>query len=172
MVISQSPRRPFRGHTYSILLAGVMALLTNVSGVVIQQKGPFPTLGVAQALAQGMDVSQEEVQNYAVSVLQMDGPRNEALNQIKTLLSQVNYDIAQVDMTCPNTRSLNQLPRQIRNDVREIVVNYCNRARTIVEGNNLTVRRFNTITEAHQSDPALSERIRTALIQLQQQKQP
>lgn len=172
MAISQSPRRPFQGRTYPLLLAGVMALLTNVSGVVIQQTGPFPSIGTAEALAQGTDVSPEEVQNYAASVLQMDGPRNEALNQIKTLLSQVNYDIAQVDMTCPNTRNLNQLPRQVRNDVRDIVVNYCNRARTIVEDHDLTVRRFNSITEAHQSDPALSERIRTALIQLQQQKQP
>ncbi|HEY9880461.1 MAG TPA: DUF4168 domain-containing protein [Leptolyngbyaceae cyanobacterium] len=172
MAISQSPRRPFPGRTYLILLAGVMALLTNVLGVVIQQRGPFLTLETAQALAQGTDVSQEEVQNYAASVLQMDGPRNEALNQIKSLLSRVNYDVSRVDMTCPNTRNLNQLPRQVRNDVREIVVNYCNQARTIVEGNDLTVRRFNTITEAHQSDPALSERIRTALIQLQQQKQP
>lgn len=168
-----SPLPPLPKRFGQLTLAGVVVLLTHLSGVVIEPvSGSLPAVFTSQAMAQDGEVSEEEVKGYAVSVLQMEGPRTEALNQIKSLLSGVSYDISQVDMTCPNTRNLNQLPRQVRNDVREIVVNYCNQARTIVEGNGLTVRRFNSITEAHQSDSALAERIHLVLVQLQQQAQP
>ncbi|MBD2257868.1 DUF4168 domain-containing protein [Pseudanabaena sp. FACHB-2040] len=159
-----------KGRFGQLILAGMVALLANGSGVVIRSAGSVPTVAISQASAQGIELSAEEVTGYANSILQMDGPRNDALNQIRSLLSGVNFDISQVDMTCPNTRNLNQLPRPVRSEVRGIVVNYCNQARTIVESNGLTVRRFNLITEAHQSDPGLAERIRTVLVQLQQQQ--
>ncbi|MBD0337651.1 MAG: DUF4168 domain-containing protein [Cyanobacteria bacterium Co-bin13] len=159
-----------KGRFGQLMLAGVVALLANGSGVVLQTAGPGPIVTTSQVRAQGIEISAEEVAGYATSVLQMDGPRNDALNQIRSLLSGVNFDISQVDMTCPNTRNLNQLPRPVRSEVRGIVVNYCNQARAIVESNGLTVRRFNLITEAHQGDPGLAERIRTVLVQLQQQQ--
>lgn len=150
------------------LVAAVMAVSLNATGLAPELAAGGLAVGPEPALAQSNTVSEAEIRGYANSVLQMDSPRTAALNQIQALLSGVNYNPAQVDMTCPNTRSLNQLPRQVRSEVREIIVNYCNQARAIVEENGLTVRRFNSITEAHQSDTALAERIRTALIQIQQ----
>jgi Domain of unknown function (DUF4168) len=150
------------------LMAAVMAVGLNAAGLAPELAAGSITAGLKPALAQSDAVSEAEIRGYANSVLQMDSPRTAALNQIQALLSGVNYNPAQVDMTCPNTRNLNQLPRQVRSEVREIIVNYCNQARAIVEENGLTVRRFNSITEAHQSDTALAERIRTALIQIQQ----
>jgi hypothetical protein len=159
-----------KGRLGQLALAGTAALLANAVGVVVETVGPLPKVAVSQALAQTVQVSEEEVAGYASSVLQMDGPRNEALNQIRSLLAGINFDISQVDMTCPNTRNLSQLPRPVRSEVREIVVNYCNQARTIVERNGLTVRRFNSITEAHQSDPELAGRIRNSMIRQQQEQ--
>jgi hypothetical protein len=127
------------------------------------------TLGAAWAQDSG--ASAEEITGYAASVLQMDGPRNEAYSQIKTLLTGTGVDIASIDMSCTGTANLNQLPRNLRNTVRTVVVNYCNQASTIVQANGLTVRRFNAITAAYPQDPALAEQIRTAMIELQQQSQ-
>lgn len=173
MVIFQPSRRPsYRKRPLSRwAIAGMLAILANVSSGVMQGTEMLPGLATLPAMAQGTAVSDAEIQSYAASVLEMDGPRTEAYTQIKNLLSQVNYDVNRVDMSCTNTRSINQVPRQVRSDVREIVVNYCNQARQIVESNGLTVRRFNEITEAHKKDPALAEQIRTTLIELQQAQQ-
>jgi hypothetical protein len=126
------------------------------------------TLGAA-ALAQGQSVSAEEIMGYAASVLEMDAPRNEAYSQIKTLLTGTGQDINSIDISCTGTANLNQLPRNLRGSVRTIVVEYCNRASTIVQSNGLTVRRFNAITTAYPQDPALADQIRAAMVQLQQQ---
>ncbi|MFZ4641051.1 MAG: DUF4168 domain-containing protein [Nodosilinea sp.] len=123
------------------------------------------------AWAQSLQVSPEEVMNYARSVLEMDGPRTQAYNQIKTLLSGANYDINAIDMRCTATANLNQLPRRIRREVREIVIGYCNRASDIVRTNGLKVEQFNAITAAYPQDQALAEQIRTALMQMQQRSQ-
>lgn len=125
----------------------------------------------AAAWAQDSSVSPEMIMGYATSVLEMDSRRTEAYEQIETLLAGTSYNIADVDMSCTGTANLNQLPRNLRGNIRTIVVNYCNQASDIVETNGLTIREFNQITAAHPQDQALSEQIRTALIQLQQQSQ-
>ncbi|NMF82875.1 DUF4168 domain-containing protein [Nodosilinea sp. P-1105] len=126
------------------------------------------TVGTA-AWAQGASFSQAEIVGYAASVLEMDGYRTEAYNQIQALLANTNHNINTIDMSCTSTASLNQLPRNLRGNIRTIVVNYCNEASAIVQSHGLTIRQFNAITAAHPEDPALAEQIRTALIQLQQQ---
>jgi hypothetical protein len=146
-----------------------LALLGGSTGIKLPSLEGTVTLGAAWAQDSG--ITAEEATNYAASVLQMDSPRNEAFSQIKTLLTGTSYDVASIDMSCTGTDSLNQLPRNLRNSVRTVVVNYCNQASTIVQANGLTVRRFNAITAAHPQDPALAEQIRAAMVQLQQQSQ-
>lgn len=171
MVIFKNSRHLYKptGRIHQFLLATAMALGAAFSGVTVQTVGQLPTLSFASAQAQAQ-ITDAEVMSYANSILEMEGPRVQALNQIRGLLEQVNYDASQVDMNCRDLSSFNRIPRQVRSQAREVAVNYCNQARTIAEGNGLPSRRFNLITEAHQSDPGLAERIRTALIQLQQQQ--
>lgn len=160
--------RPFYNPTrriHQLLLAAAMAFGVGLSGATAEISGSTLTLGFASAQAQ-TQVTDAEVMNYASSVLEMEGPRVQALNQIRDLLEQVNYDISQVDMNCRDLSSFNRVPRQVRSAAREIAVNYCNQARAIAEDNGLPSRRFNLITEAHQSDPNLAERIRAAMTQL------
>ena len=121
------------------------------------------------AWAQGSNVSSEEIMGYARSVLEMDGPRNAAYNEIKALLTGTNYDVAALQMRCGETPNLNPLPRRLRRQVRSILVNYCNQASDIVRANGLRVDQFNAITSAYPEDPTLAEQIRTVLMQLQQQ---
>lgn len=157
------------------LLASTVFLAVSGMGITLRPS-PYtvwqPTLELAAAQAQTADdFSQDEVVSYARSVLEMDSYRSQAYTDIKNLLMGANYDVAQVDLACPNTRSLNQVPRQVRNEVRNIVVGYCEKAREIVEANGLSVRRFNEMSAAHNSDSVLTERIYNALIQLQQAAQ-
>ncbi len=162
---------PLSIHPRRLAMAAAIASLTVLAsgaGVAIPTATSSVTLGAA-AWAQDSGVSAEEVVGYAASVLEMDAPRNEAFSQIKTLLTGTSHDISSIDMSCTGTANLNQLPRNLRSDVRTIIVNYCNQASTIVQSNGLTVRRFNTITAAHPQDPALAEQIRAAMVQLQQQ---
>jgi hypothetical protein len=158
-----------------LLLAGTVFLTVSGLGVTLRpspRTGWQPTLELAAAEAQTADdFSQDEVLSYARSVLEMDGYRSQAYTEIKNLLMGANYDVSQVDLACPNTRSLNQVPRQVRNEVRNIVVGYCEKAREIVEANGLSVQRFNEMSAAHTSDSVLTERIYNALIQLQQAAQ-
>ena len=153
----------------ALATAVCLSLLAGGTGIELPFQGSTVPLG--SAWAQDSGVTAEEVTSYAASVLQMDSPRNEAFSQIKTLLTGTSYDVASIDMSCTGTDSLNQLPRNLRNSVRTVVVNYCNQASTIVQSNGLTVRRFNAITAAHPQDPALADQIRTAMVQLQQQSQ-
>lgn len=123
------------------------------------------------ALAQSLNVSPEEIMGYARSVLEMEGPRTTAYNEIQALLAGTNVSINSISLRCTTTNSLNQLPRGLRNDVRTIVVNYCNQASQIVQSNGLRNERFDAITAAYPQDDTLAEQIRAALMQLQQQTQ-
>jgi hypothetical protein len=147
------------------LLASTMVTPLSLDGIHYL---PLPSLAWAQTL----QVSPAEVMNYARSVLQMDSPRTQTYNQIKTLLTGANYDVNAIDMRCTATANLNQLPRRIRQQVRTLIVDYCNQASDIVRTNGLKVEQFNAITAAYPQDQTLAEQIRTALMQLQQQSQP
>lgn len=158
-------------HRRNLVLAAAIASLTVLSGgagVSIPTAMGNVTLGAA-AQAQGSSISSDDITGYAASVLEMEAPRNEALSQIKTLLTGTSHDISSIDLSCKGTANLNQLPRSLRGDIRTIIVNYCNQARTIVQSNGITAEDFNRITAAYPQDPALAEQIRAAMIQLQQQ---
>ena len=88
---------------------------------------------------------------------------------IEADLSGNNSEVA---LSCGSTRNISRnlanLPRTVRPNVQSIIVNFCNEAREIVENNGLTVRRFNDITGAHREDPALADRIRLEMLDLQE----
>lgn len=146
------------------LVASAVPLSFSAPGIGQVQWG-------AAAQAQGLTVSPEEIMGYARSVLQMEGPRTTAYTEIQALLTGTNVNINSVSLRCTDTNSLNQLPRNLRSDVRAIVVNYCNQASQIVQANGLRNERFDAITAAYPQDDTLAEQIRAALMQLQQQSQ-
>lgn len=149
------------------LMAGVMGL---VSGGPAQFWGQtLPGTGAAIAQAQ-TTVADEEIVRYALSVLQMEIYRNEAYTEIKDLLLTVNVDIKDVTLVCTDS-DLPGVPRRERRQVEDIMITYCNQARDIVEVNGFTPERFNEITDAHQENEALAERIRAELARQQEQEE-
>ncbi|MFH7245189.1 MAG: DUF4168 domain-containing protein [Spirulina sp.] len=159
----------------SLLVSSLLASATLMASTVPLS---FPGTGMissvhwgAAAWAQDINVSPEEIMGYARSVLEMEGPRTEAYNDIQALLAGTNVNINSISLRCTATNSLNQLPRNLRNDVRTIVVNYCNQASQIVQANGLRNERFDAITAAYPQDATLAEQIRAALMQIQQQSQ-
>lgn len=162
-------RLPLANPRRSAVLAAALASFSLLAGAGTHLSTAVGGVTLGSAMAQDSGISQTQVIGYATAVLEMDAPRNEALSQIRTLLTGTGQDLSSIDMRCTNTASLNQLPRNLRSSVRTVVVNYCKRASDIVEANGLTVRQFNAITAAHPQDPALAEQIRAAMIDIQQQ---
>jgi len=140
------------------LLVGVISALGILTGFVPSLSAPASMMFSNAAYAQAA-VTPEEVQNYARSVLAIEPIRLQAYNEIKRLTG--SGDVPAIACYQPN--SLNNLNR----DIRSIAVEYCHQSIQIVERNQLTIGRFNTITTTLQSDPDLASRIQDAMVQLQ-----
>jgi hypothetical protein len=143
---------------------GVVSGWLGVFGIPAISTTP---LAVRPAIAQA-SITDGEVNQYARSVLEIDQYRNTAYTEIQDLLASVAMEFSDINVSCSDTQDISQVPRSVRRDVRELLVDYCNRAQAVVEENGLSPRRFNEITEAHGTDTTLYERIQQELIRLQQ----
>lgn len=107
----------------------------------------------------GDQVTAEEVENYATAVLAIEGIRKGAYNEIQQILGNEKVP----DVICNQASTVADL----RKEVQDIAVNYCNKAKQLGEEQGLTISRFNTITVSVQADPELERRIQNELIRLQ-----
>lgn len=155
----------FRPFLSRFLLLGALTLTSTLSGLTFSWHGA-PTLHSSVVYAQS-SITDEEVVSYARSVLQMETNRNNAYTEIKNMMVEVGLNIGDFEISCTNS-GLSEIPRSIRRQVRRVIVDYCNNAATIVADNGLEAQRFNNITSAHRQNPDLAERIRQAMIELQQ----
>jgi hypothetical protein len=141
------------------LLVGMVSTLSLLMGVAPSQDVALPTLVIGSpAYAQDL-ISNDDVQNYARSVLAIEPLRLDAYNAIKRITGSENVPA----IACHQPRSLNNLSRNIR----QIAIDYCAQSIQIVERNSLTISRFNVITTALQNDPDLAARIQEAMMQIQ-----
>ena len=167
---------PFRLSLQRIAASSILisALSTTwvLSGLTLTRKQVAPMLAfiAAHAQASGQVIASNDIIAYAQSVLEIDGPRNEAYTEIKNILieADVSSNRSDLPLRCGSNRNISQslssLPRRVRPDVRSIIVSFCNQAREIVVENGLTVRQFNDITALHRGDPALAERIQEQML--------
>ena len=117
----------------------------------------FHSLGVSlSSAAYAQSISDSDVQSYARSVLAIEPLRQSAYEEIKGISGSVPR------IECHRPSSLNDLP----SNVRQIAVSYCNQAISIVEGNGLTISRFNEIRVAQDADSSLLNRIQQAIVEL------
>jgi Domain of unknown function (DUF4168) len=140
------------------LMVGVGAAASLCLGLVpsFQGSAEMP-LGVSfGSAAYAQSISNTDVQQYARSVLAIEPLRQAAYEQIKSISGNVP------SIECHRPSSLNALP----DNVRQIAANYCNQAIAIVEGNNLTISRFNEIRVAQDADSSLLNRIQQAIMEL------
>jgi Domain of unknown function (DUF4168) len=118
-----------------------------------------PLLLSTKAEAQTPGINNNEIINYARSVLNMEAGRRQAFDEIKKMIG--NREIPKI--ACYEPNSLNGLPGK----ARDIAVNYCQRSQQIVEQNGLSIDRFNSITVEIQNNDKLQQRIYRTLIRIQ-----
>lgn len=151
-------RSRFRRNLSRSLLIGSLSTLSLLSGFTpILEQCSWTPIFSSSAFAQS--VSDEELQRYARSLLAIEPIRQAAYDEIKRILGTGEVP----SITCNRPNSLNRLDANIR----EIAVNYCNQSTRIVERNNLSIGRFNTITTILQDDPDLLLRIQQEMLRLQ-----
>ncbi len=147
---------PFRQKLLQTAVVGTLSAFGILAGAV-------PSLGLDgvkfERVAYAQAVSDQEIQSYARSVLAIEPVRLAAYNKIKQMTGSNDVPV----VACHRPSSLSSLP----DTIRDVAVEYCNQAISIVESNSLTITRFNQITVAHQSDPSLSDRIQQAINQIQ-----
>lgn len=111
--------------------------------------------------AYAQNLSQEDINNYARSVLGIEPIRQDAYREIKAIVGSGEVP----PIACHQPNSLSGLNRNIR----EIAVQYCNSAIAIVERNNLSISRFNDITVDLRNNNSLASRIQQAMVRIQQE---
>lgn len=139
------------------LIVSSLSGMGLISGVFPGLSGYYPQL-VFNASATAQTVSNEEITNYARSVLTVEPLRQKAFQEIKLMNAG---DVPEIVCT---ENSLNKLTSS---KVRSIAVNFCNTYKQIIDSNQLTVERFNQITESQTQDAQLYQRIQNELLRLQ-----
>ena len=143
------------------LFLGTIAAVSLLSGLMLNPlSNPHPLVVGTTAYAQ--DVSDPQVTSYAQAVLRMEPVRQQAYDEIKTIIGSSNVP----PIVCNKPESLDALP----GNARSIATDYCDRSKEIVEKNGLTISRFNEITVNMQSDTNLKNRIQAELLRIQGSK--
>ncbi|MGF1459562.1 MAG: DUF4168 domain-containing protein [Leptolyngbyaceae cyanobacterium] len=155
--------------TLNFFAVGAMSGWLAIAGLPTVSPAGVSMLPLA-AIAQ-TDISNTEISQYARAALAIDQYRNTAYAEVKSLLTEVNMDISEINVGCTDTRDLSNVPRSVRGKVSDILSRYCNQSRQAVEDNNLTPTRFNEITKIHEENTTVYERIQQELIRLQQDEQ-
>jgi hypothetical protein len=101
----------------------------------------------------------DEIRNYALSVLDLENLRQQWSARIADALDVETLPA----IACNEPNSIRDLNR----DIREMVVQFCEESINIVAENNLSVSRFNAISQAMISNPELQEQISEELLNLQ-----
>lgn len=149
------------------LIVAALSATGLLAGWVPEFPGTSPSLAFSGAAYAQEQFSGEEISRYARAVLQIEGLRVQSYQEIKQEVQKNNSEAAVPPIVCNETSNINSLDRSIR----AIAVNYCSLATKFIEGNNLTVSRFNEITVAQKEDSAFQERIKQELIRIQQEQQ-
>lgn len=97
---------------------------------------------------------------YAEAVMGIEPLRQTAYSEVQKQFPGQSVPI----VLCSQPDTIRPLPR----DAKAIIVDYCNQAKAIIEGTGLNVGLFNQISQTHQVDPIVKQRIQDELIRLQQ----
>ncbi|WP_232285661.1 DUF4168 domain-containing protein [Crocosphaera chwakensis] len=101
--------------------------------------------------------SDEEVTNYAQTVLKIEDQRRIAYDQIEAVIDDQPPEIA-----CDQPQTIKQLPDK----AQKIAVEFCNESKQIAQDSGLSSNQFNAITENAQKDASLKTRIQNAMIRI------
>lgn len=134
----------------------------TITGMVTVAVGLFGAawLGFGRSAANAQGFSETDISQYAEAVLAVEALRQTAYDQTQSLLG----DGAVPVVICSEEDTVNTLSPE----VRRVAVNFCNGAKSLIEGTDLTVEQFNRMVEIQVIDPNLSARVQEELVRLQQ----
>jgi hypothetical protein len=141
------------------LLSGMIAIAALLSGRVPLLLAAKPEMTWSHA-AQAQQVTDQELRQYGQALLIIEPMRQAAYDEIKRILGTADVPA----IACHRPSSLNNL----RPEIREIAITYCNRSIEVVERFDLTITQFNRITVQLQRNSDLASRLQEILVQLQQ----
>ncbi len=160
------PQRLISRSLFVVTLSTLGLMMGLVPRELNQSLTPiFDTAVYAQESFTDQAVTAEEITKYAVSVLQIENLRIGVYREIQNEFQKQSPGGSVPPIICNQKSSVNTLPQNIQ----VIAVSYCNQAKKIIEGNDLTVSRFNRITMTQKTDPTLREKIQAELIRIQQE---
>ena len=133
------------------LMSSLVVFFSILHGCTVFQ-GPPPTPPPPPS-----NFSDEEVTNYAQTVLKIEDQRQRAYKDIEAIMDTQPPEIA-----CDQPESIKQLP----NDAQEIAVEFCNQSKKIAADSGLSSDDFNAITENAQKDATFKKRIQNAMIRI------
>ena len=105
--------------------------------------------------------STRELKSYAETLLTMEPIRQDSFKKIKVMISNPRGSTPVI--ACNDKNSINNLP----NKARVVVVNFCQSYQSIVSENEMTIERFNQITDIISSNEEVQNSIYKLLIEKQ-----
>lgn len=105
-------------------------------------------------------LSEEEVSNYATTVLAIETVRQESFTEMQQAVSPGTLP---PNFVCNQPDTVADLPKK----AQTIAVDYCTQAKQISESNGLSLTRFNEITANLATDTTLQQEIQEELIRQQ-----
>lgn len=119
---------------------------------------------------QAQTITDDDVANYARAAFDIEQIRLDARDAASDVLASDEnaVDILEVSLSCQSARlrDMPDISRAGRVDLQSVLVSFCSEAKAIAEENDLTPKRFNSITAEHREDADLAERIKAAIKEL------
>jgi hypothetical protein len=137
--------------------ASFLSAIALLGGFVPEVSRQIPKL-VFSFSAYAQDFSQQEVVNYTKAVYQVELLRRQVYDRLKETTSEPPSGIV---CDRPDTYS------HLTDNVREIVVNHCDRFKEIVRENNLSVSRFNELKSYYDRGDGFYQQVQNVLIEMQ-----
>jgi len=136
------------------------AAVGAIAQALLLSSGPIPA-------AHAQTITDDDVTNYARAIVDIEAQRISAYEEASDLLASIDSELSILDVPLSCSRSsLSDMPDVSRADrvaLRTILVNFCNGAIESAELNDLTPKRFNSITASHREDSELADRIKDAI---------
>jgi hypothetical protein len=143
-----------------LLISGVLSALGILCGFVPEFSWQSTQL-IFNSSAYTQDFNDNQVNQYAKAVLQMESYRQQAYREISQVMGKTPPEIA-----CNQRDSFRSLPPL----AQRIAVDYCNTSKKIVESSGLSTSQFNAITLRIRSDESLKRRIQSEIRRIQKSK--
>lgn len=161
----------------ALFLRGCSCVLMLGAGLLLQGEGNLRQGTFQLSLGQGVQaqepgnsaISPQKLEQFANAIFRIETTRASVFSSIKTQLQEYNVQ-SMPEITCNNPRSLddisNDVPRTVRNAIRQQVVDFCNGSMAIVQNNGLSSTEFNNLTKLMNNQPEVRAQIEKILRRL------